>query len=59
MYNEQITEIGVTESTEELYQSLVKRVRSCHHKELSDLEAHRATRNLIEFVKLLLKYRAK
>ena len=44
---------------EESYESLVDHIRTMYNGKLSDIEAHTATRNFIEFVKILLKYHKK
>lgn len=41
---------------EELYQSIVDDIRRMYNGKLTEPELHEAARNLIEFVKLLLKY---
>lgn len=41
---------------EELFDNIVQRIRNMYDYELSDVEAHTAARNLIEFVRILLKY---
>jgi hypothetical protein len=46
-------------SPEESYKALVDHVKDMYNGKLSDVEAHTAARNFIEFVKILLKYHKK
>jgi hypothetical protein len=46
-------------SPEESYKALVDHIRDMYSGKLSDVEAHTAARNFIEFVKILLKYHKK
>ncbi|WP_375332811.1 MULTISPECIES: hypothetical protein [unclassified Candidatus Tisiphia] len=43
-------------SKDELYESIVNKIRVKYNGKLSDVEAHTAARNLIEFVKILLHF---
>lgn len=40
---------------EQLYESIVQDIRSMYGNSLSELETHQAARNLIEFVRELMK----
>ena len=40
---------------EELYESIVEDIRQMYDGKLSEVELHTATRNLIEFCRILLK----
>lgn len=40
---------------EELYASIVEDMKGLYNGKLSDVEAHEAARNFIEFVKIMLK----
>jgi hypothetical protein len=40
---------------EELYESIVEDIRKMYEGKLSEVELHTATRNLIEFCRILLK----
>ena len=42
-------------SKEELYESIVEDIRQMYDGKLSEVELHTATRNLIEFCRILLK----
>jgi len=42
-------------SKEELYKSIVEDIRQMYDGKLSEVELHTATRNLIEFCRILLK----
>jgi hypothetical protein len=44
---------------EESYEALVDHIRDMYNGKLSDVEAHTAARNFIEYVKILLKYHKK
>lgn len=44
-----------TSHKEQLYQSIVQDIRNKYGNSLSELEVHQAARNLIEFVRELLK----
>ncbi|WP_417905291.1 hypothetical protein [Candidatus Tisiphia endosymbiont of Micropterix aruncella] len=46
-------------SKDELYESIVNGIRAEYNGKLSDVEAHTAARNLIEFVKILLHFNQK
>jgi hypothetical protein len=48
-----------TKSPEESYKALVDHIKGMYNGKLSDVEAHTAARNFIEFVKILLKYHKK
>jgi hypothetical protein len=43
-------------SKDELYELIVNDIRAEYNDKLSDVEAHTAARNLIEFVKILLHF---
>jgi hypothetical protein len=43
-------------SSDELFQSIVDNIKQRYNGELSDVEAHTAARNLIEFVRIVLKH---
>ncbi len=44
---------------EEIYQSIVARVKTITPNELTEKEAHEAARNLIEFCRIMLDYKIK
>ena len=45
----------VIREKEQLYESIVQDIRSMYGNSLSELEIHQAARNLIEFVRELMK----
>ena len=59
MAYEQAWKVSPKMTKDELYESLVDDIRKKYNGKLSDLEAHTAARNFIEFVKILLKYHEK
>ena len=46
-------------SSEEIYQSIVNKVKILAKEELSEQEAHSAAKNLISFCKILIDYKLK
>ncbi len=49
-----------TETTqEELFAKIVRDIRGMYDYELSEIEAHEAARNFIEFVRILLRHAEK
>lgn len=46
-------------TSEEIYQSIVARVKTIATTELTEQEAHEAARNLIEFCRIMLDYKIK
>jgi|GEM_PF-6759996 len=46
-------------STEEIYESIVGRIRRMYQGKLSELEIHEAARNMIEFVKIFMQVQGK
>ncbi|WP_341789932.1 hypothetical protein [Rickettsia endosymbiont of Polydrusus tereticollis] len=42
-------------SNEEIYESIVERIRKMYNGKLPEVEAHEAARRLIEFVKILMQ----
>lgn len=54
-----MTGINVNEGEKELYEGIVTDIKGMYNEELTEVEAHTATRNFIEFVKILMKHHEK
>jgi hypothetical protein len=58
-YNEAHLIMQDKRSSEELYNSILERVRKMYNGGLSEIELHEAARSMIEFVKILMQVQAR